>query len=179
MEEIWKDIEGYEGLYQVSNLGRVKSLNYKRSGKEGILTPTPIYGGYMHINLYKNGKPKPYLIHRLVAQSFIPNPNNLPEVNHKDENKENNSVDNLEWCTSKYNANHGTRNKRVSENNKGKNPNIRKVICVTTGEIFDCIKDAEEKYGVANQNITACCRGRQKSAGKHPITKEKLVWEYV
>ena len=187
MNEIWKPVVGYEGLYEVSNLGRVKSLNYRRTGKEGILSLKPNERGYVCVKLSKNGKKKDYKVHRLVAEAFIPNPNNLPQVNHKIddfEHRSDNRVENLEWCTAEYNANYGTRNKKlskkVSKSMKGNtNATRRKVKCITTGEIFNCIREAEEKYGVANQNISACCKGKQKSAGKHPVTKEKLVWEYI
>lgn len=126
MEE-WKDIKGYENIYQVSNLGRVKRLSYvvKNPGprangsmlkfKEHLLKPRKITHGYLSVMLYKNGVPKNYKIHRLVAQAFIPNLLNLPEVNHKDEDKTNNQVENLEWCTHIYNSNYGTRPKRIGE----------------------------------------------------------------
>lgn len=147
--EIWKDIEGYEGLYQVSNKGRIKSLNYRRTGKEGMLKGKPDKNGYLIVFLYKKGeKPKPFLIHRLVAKGFIPNVNDLPEVNHIDENKENNHVENLEWCDRKYNMNYGTRTKRSVENRKGKKHKKhkkhklkRQILCVETGEIFDTSQD--------------------------------------
>lgn len=113
MQEVWKNIKGYEGLYQVSNYGNVKSCdryvfagagsNHKTQHiKERLLSKK---GGakYIQVSLSKNGKTKPFLIHRLVAEAFIPNPDNLPCVNHKDENKHNNNADNLEWCTYKYN----------------------------------------------------------------------------
>lgn len=120
--ETWKDIKGYEGLYQVSTMGRVKSLKRTRktNGKnavvrERILTPYTNPYGYVNYYLRREGEKKGYRINRLVAQTFIPNPNNLPYVNHKDENKLNNCVDNLEWCTALYNNNYGTRNKRISD----------------------------------------------------------------
>lgn len=106
--EIWKDIDGYEGLYQVSNLGRVKSLNYNHTNQEKILRQIKTKGGYVIINLCKNGKSKNFLVHRLVANAFLENLNNLPQVNHIDENKENNVVSNLEFCDAKYNNNYGT-----------------------------------------------------------------------
>ena len=102
MEEIWKDIDGYDGEYQVSNLGNVRSLNYMRRKETRELSKKNIKG-YPYVILYKNTKIQRKRIHRLVAEAFIPNPNNLPEVNHKDENKANNRVDNLEWCTHQYN----------------------------------------------------------------------------
>lgn len=117
--EIWKDIEGYEGLYQVSNFGNVKSLNYNRSGKEKILKPQKNKNKYLHISLCKNKNQKTFTIHRLVALAFIPNLHNYPCVNHIDENKENNHVDNLEWCTHEYNMNYGTLKERQSEKRKG------------------------------------------------------------
>ena len=122
MQELWKDIDGYEGFYQISNFGRVKSLSRKVSGggnrsyytKERVLAPR-IVQNYNTVQLSKFGVITVYRINRLVAQAFIPNPDNLPEVNHKDENKLNNRVDNLEWCSHLYNCNYGTRNSRLSD----------------------------------------------------------------
>ena len=183
MEE-WREIEGYEGLYQVSNLGRVKSLkNHKGTYREKILKPTSDKLKYERVALYKNGKQKRFQIHRLVATAFILNPNNLPCVNHIDENPSNNHVSNLEWCTYEYNINYGSRNKKVSEKMKGKyigskHCKSKKVKCMTTGEIFDSIADAGRKYNIGTGDISKCCRGKLKSAGKHPATCEKMVWEY-
>lgn len=116
-EEIWRDIEGYEGLYQVSNLGRVKSLDrIDRLGrrKPGVILSYILHNyGYLLVNLYKEGKRKLFLVHRLVAHTFIPNPEGLPEINHKDEDKTNNLVDNLEYCDRKYNINYGTHTERM------------------------------------------------------------------
>ena len=129
MEEIWKDIEGYEGLYQVSNKGRVKSLSrlVVRVGKpnyitkEKILKCSELQGTrYPAVCLGSNNNFKSISVHRLVAQAFIPNPDNLPCVNHKDETRNNNDVRNLEWCTQKYNCNYGTARQRNSLHNKGK-----------------------------------------------------------
>lgn len=170
MKEIWKDIKGYEGLYKVSNLGKVYSIAYKK-----CLSPRSDRG-YLCILLHKSGNKKYFLIHRLVAEAFIPNPNNYPQVNHKDEDKQNNHVSNLEWCTRKYNMNYGTRNKRARNSLKWK---FTKVICITTGEEFDCISAASTKYNVMRANIRACCKNKIKSAGKHPVTGEKLVWKYI
>lgn len=108
MEEIWRPIEGYEGLYEVSSYGRIRSLM-----KSIILRPKKEPSGYLRCNLYLNKNMKTVSIHRLVAQAFIPNPDNLPQVNHMDEDKTNNRVDNLEWCDSKYNNDYGTRKERV------------------------------------------------------------------
>ena len=112
MEE-WRDIKGFEGKYMVSNLGRVKSLNYRRTGKEKILKAYPNKDdyGYLKVSLYKDGKVRYPLVHVLVATAFLENPDNLPEVNHKDENSKNNCAENLEYCRWLYNVNDGTRNK--------------------------------------------------------------------
>jgi len=122
-EEIWKDVVGYEGLYQVSNLGRVRSLGFDKWHKGKIIKGC--FDGkkkYLFVSLYKGGKSKGFNIHRLVATAFIPNPKNLPQVNHKDEDKTNNCVDNLEWCDASYNMNYGTAMKRMiatrNESNK-------------------------------------------------------------
>lgn len=116
MKEEWKDIKGYEGLYKISNLGRVKSLP-KHAGrsyrKERILKNSIDKDGYIKVTLCKNNKTSFLSIHRLLAIAFIPNPNNFPQINHKDENKQNNNLNNLEWCTCKYNINYGTRTKRA------------------------------------------------------------------
>ena len=119
-KQIWKEIPNYEGKYQVSNTGKVRSLNYKRTGKTKILKIREDKNGYTVVTLTKNSKKKTYSVHRLVAQAFIPNPNDLPEVNHKDENPANNFYTNLEWCTHEYNINYGTHNEKVSKTLKGK-----------------------------------------------------------
>ena len=186
MKEIWKDIKGYEGLYQVSNLGKIKSLSRKifngknyYISKEKILKPAKDKDGYVQVLLYKNNRHKTYKVHRLVAMAFIPNPNNLPQINHKDENKQNNRAENLEWCTNKYNCNYGTWKEKVSKANKGKiglrgsnSPRANKVKCITTGETFNSLIEAEQKYNIKYQNISACCRGKKKTAGGYR-------WEYI
>ena len=121
--EFWADVKGYEGLYQVSNLGHVKSLNYNHGKKHKIMVGGIDRYGYRYYTLSKNKKTQNFWGHRLVAMAFIPNPENLPQINHKDENKQNNTMSNLEWCNSKYNSNYGTRNKKISESKMGeKNP---------------------------------------------------------
>ena len=135
MTEIWKDIVGYEGLYQVSNLGNVKRLKgYKGRGKgyiveEHLIKPSINSNGYQNVVLCKNGKTKTFTMHRLVAIAFLYNSDNLPEVNHKDEDKTNNCVDNLEWCDRVYNNNYGTRNKKCSDKWKLKRLQKELVIC--------------------------------------------------
>lgn len=170
--EIWKDIEGYEGLYKVSNLGNIKSLNYHRSGKERILKPGKDRYEYLLVKLYKEGKCKRFSVHRLVAQAFISNPDNLPQVNHKDEDKINNSIENLEWCDSKYNNNFGTRNQRAALNRINHPSLSRPVRCIETEVFYQSISEASRKTGIAFQNISSCCLGNRKTAGKRH-------WEFV
>ena len=116
IEEIWRPIEGYEGLYEVSSYGRVRSLdrydnrNCFRKGK--VLSPIKDKDGYIQVSLYYNRKMYKKYVHRIVAEAFLPNPDNLPEVNHKDEDKTNNNVTNLEWCDRKYNLSYGSRQER-------------------------------------------------------------------
>ena len=126
MKEIWKDIAGYEGYYQVSNLGRVKSIErlIAYTNSKGVVSHFPVEekiiaqrtdkGGYQRASLKKDKVRKLCLVHRLVAQAFIENPDNLPLVNHKDENRGNNNAMNLEWCTSKYNHNYGNARERMA-----------------------------------------------------------------
>lgn len=149
--EIWKDIEGYEGLYQVSNLGNVKN------NKNKIMKLAKEKNGYLRINLSKNGFKKRMSIHKLVAMTFIPNPNNYPQINHKDENKQNNCVDNLEWCTQIYNINYGNATKKHS----------KRVKCIETGIIYNSTRDAERKTNIAHNYISKCCLKRKyyKTAG--------------
>lgn len=165
MEE-WKDIEDYEGLYQVSSEGRVKSLNYFRTGEERILKCVKNKEGYLKVGLSKNRKRKTYYIHRLVAQTFLPNPNNLPQVNHKDEDKTNNIVENIEYCNSKYNANYGTRTERIQK------PILQ---FTKSGEFvrrWESITQVRKKLGVNKGNITSCLKGKYKTAGGY-------IWMYA
>lgn len=117
MIETWSDIKGYENKYQISTQGRLMAT---KSGL--IIKPMEATNGYLVACLWKNNRQKKILIHRLVGEAFIPNPNNLPEINHKNEDKKNNSVDNLEWCSRKYNMNYGNVKKKISESKKGKAP---------------------------------------------------------
>lgn len=163
--EIWKDIEGYEG-YQISNMGNVKSLGNDKAKKEKILKPAKHRCGYLKVNLCKQGKTKTHLIHRLVALHFIQNPNNLPFINHRDEDKTNNAVQNLEWVTPKQNINYGTRNQRVAEKLS------KQVLCVETNKIYPSVNEVERQLGFSNGNIVNVCKGKFKTAyGFH--------WKYV
>ena len=163
MEEEWRDIVGYEGLYKVSNKGRVKRLQGKGCKQERILKPGKNRGGYLRVKFWKDGKGINYKVHRLVAQAFIPNPQDLPEINHKDENKENNCVENLEWITHKENINHGTRNERMVKT-KSK-PVIGISLDSKSYLYFNSAKDAQSLAGFKCSAISACCRGKRKTAG--------------
>lgn len=169
MEEIWVDIKSYEGLYQVSNLGRVRSLERMvRNGgdtvrvvKEKILKPWSDKNGYLHVTLCdKSTNKKKFKIHRLVATMFIPNPNNLPQVNHKDEDKQNNKFDNLEWCTNRYNQEYGTKWERQKENSHKK-----EVVQLSKDneiiKIWESIREAN-RNGYNRTCIYECCVGTQK-----------------
>ena len=171
--ETWKEIDGYEGLYEVSDQGRVKRLKY---GKEKILKPWKTHDGYLRVGLRKDCQRKMSLVHRLVADAFIPNPNNLDTINHKDEVKTNNTVGNLEWMSQKDNNNYGTRNKRVSEANIN-HPSFSKKVQMfdkSTGELlatFPSINEAGRVTGINHSNISECCLGNRKSAGGY-------IWGY-
>ena len=180
MKEIWKDIKDYEGLYQVSNWGRIKRLRRLITNQynsfyieEKILKPQKNRYGYLYINLYKNGIMKHKTIHKLVAEVFLPNPNNLPQINHKDEDKTNNHVNNLEWCDRKYNINYGTRNERISKSQiNGKRSKI--VIQYNLDGTFvrewpsamEC-----ERNGFEHSLIIYCCQGKRK-------THKGFKWSY-
>lgn len=156
--EIYKDIVGYEGLYQVSNLGNVKSLGNNKTRKDKILKPAKHSKGYLIVCLSKQGKHKLHKIHRLVAQAFIQNPNNYQQINHKDENPANNQVNNLEWCDCQYNINYGTRNQRVADSL------CKQVLCIETGVVYKSIMEVEKQLGFNNSYISNACNGRCKQA---------------
>lgn len=187
MEEIWKPIEWSEGRYLISNLGRIKSTDWfcdyadgtKRIKKGHLLHPSILKCGYAQVKLQYKGKRKHFYLHRLIAEAFIENPNNLPYINHKDENKTNNNVSNLEWCTFEYNINYGTRNKRAGEKVAGsKNPQYKfgkdtsRAIPIRqyslTGEFikeYDCAATAMRETGINQCTIRAVANGKRKTAG--------------
>lgn len=157
--EEWKPIPEYAGKYEISNWGRVKSFKLDSNGK--ILTPCNSGRGYYYVELWKYGKRKRCKIHRLVATAFIPNPNNLPEVNHKDENKRNNYLGNLEWCSQAYNLAYGTRVERIS---------IPVVQLDKKGNFvseFESLTEASKITDIAISSICNCCQHKKsfKSAG--------------
>jgi hypothetical protein len=165
MVEIWRDIVGYEGLYMVSSLGRVKSLGNgcSNNSKERFLKIGHNSRGYCIVKLYKNGTKRTIVVHRLVAAAFIPNPYNLPQVNHKDENKDNNDVSNLEWCTNEYNHNYGTRNARQSitmTNGSCSKPIVQLDDLGRLIRIFPSIMEAG-RNGYSISHICNCCKGQR------------------
>lgn len=193
MEE-WRDIKGYEGLYQVSNEGRVKSLNREITYKDGRnkILPERILRnflsdlGYYHVMLSKNGAPKMYKVHRLVAKAFIPNPDNLPMINHKDENPRNNKVNNLEWCTQAYNVRYGTMIERGKQKQLNRSDLSKAVEQYTLdGEFvarYDSISEVERKNPqFKTRSVSRCCRGGQMLNGKwQTITNYKgFIWRYA
>ena len=163
MEEVWKEIKGYENIYFVSNKGRIKSF---QKGKCNYLKPKPSKTGYLIANLTKNGKRKWFYIHRLVLSAFCPidNAENM-QVNHKDENKTNNSLLNLEWVTPKENCNYGKRNKKLSEKHINRKDQSLKVICIETNTIFPSASEAHRQTKVDLSNLLKVCRGEYKTAG--------------
>lgn len=190
MEEQWKAIViekngviyDFTGKYEVSNLGRVRSLNYKHTGKIKLLKQSKTKEGYLQVQLYKNGKCEKFYTHRIIATMFISNPDNLAEVNHKDFDRTNNKIENIEWVSREENIQHSynsdkqradERRCKLSEAKKGsKHPRAKKVMCVETGQVFDTIKEASELLGISYTNISDCCRDKQKTCGGYH-------WRYI
>ena len=185
-EEIWKDIPCYEGLYKVSNKGNVKTLERNVRGRNGsictrkekILKPKKRSDGYLEVNLWIEGKYKTMKIHRLVCEAFLPNPYNLPEVNHINEDKEDNRLENLEYCDRKYNCNFGTRNERarisISKAKKGvfNTKHSKAVKCLETGKIYPSLSEVHRQFGFSAGHICNCCNGKRNTCcGFH--------WQYV
>ena len=148
------DIRGYEDKYAITSCGKVWSYKTKK-----FLSTHKNSKGYKRAYLCKGNGGKFLAIHKLVAMAYIPNPDNLPQINHKDENKENNTVNNLEWCTNKYNSNYGTRNERMAKSK------TKKVLCVELNRIFDSEKQAERELNIGVARISECCSGKNKTAG--------------
>ena len=194
--EIWKDIKDYEGIYQVSNLGRVKSLEKvvnNRKYPEKIMKQT-LSEDYLRVTLYKNSKRNTKQVHRLVAEAFIPNPENKPQIDHKDANKTNNFVSNLRWCSQKENLDNPiTKEKqRKAASELGKKiwkknlitngtANRRKVLCIQTGEIFNSTAEAVRFYNIKNISAVSSAanpNSKTRYAGKLK-DGTKLEWKYL
>lgn len=171
MQEIWKDVVGYEQFYQVSNKGRVR-----RKRDNFVYKPRTFTNGYKNVLLYKDGKwhktgGKSELVHRMVAMAFIPNPNNYPQVNHKDEDKENNCVENLEWCTSKYNNNYGTAKARMIA--KQSRPVVQANLDGSFVKLWP-----SAKYAQRNSNHLQCCISKCANHDKGSETHHGYLWIY-
>lgn len=167
MEEIWKPVVGYENLYSISNFGRVKSLNFDGSKQEKIMSPYMVHG-YKRIRIFKNKKARSVGVHRLVAEAFIPNPDNKPFVNHKDGNKSNNITSNLEWVTQSENTIHAFEVLKIKAHGGRQKKRVR---IIETGQIFESVKEAS-LAGYNRSSIISCCQGKYHTAsGYH--------WEYV
>lgn len=171
MKEIWKPIVGYEGLYEVSNLGNVKSLNWKNTKEEKCLYLKKHNKGYLQVELVKNKNKKMVLVHRIVAETFLENLSNKPQINHKDYNRSNNNVENLEWCTNSENMKHSAlrkKSKPIKRNEKiiqyDFNGNI-----IKTWENCIAIKS---KYKYNQTSIFECCEGKRKTA-------YGFIWRYA
>lgn len=171
MREEWKEVYGFNVLYEVSNLGRVRT-KYTQSKVYGstynYLTPVDNGNGYLRFNWKSKNVNHTVYLHRLVATAFLDNPHGYHEVNHKDEDKKNNRADNLEWCDHDYNAGYGTKNFRAAETRRK-----RKLIeCIDTGIVYKSLQDVMDEYGVSKTAISNCLSGRSKTcAGKR--------WRYL
>lgn len=152
-----RDIKGYEGLYAVTSCGKVWS--YRR---QKFISPTKTKQGYLQVKLYNNGKYEYYYIHRLVAEAYIPNPENKPQVNHVDEIKEHNYINNLCWMTEKENSNYGTRSQRIA----------KAVYCIELDREFESITAAGKELGIDLGGISRACSGKRKAAGGYH-------WKYI
>ena len=171
MSRIWKPIKGYEGLYEVSNDGHVRSVSRKVHYKNGALrfwegqeiTPHADKDGYMKVGLSRNGSQTSKSVHRLVAMAFIENPNHLPLINHKDENKANNNVDNLEWCTNQYNCLYSNTPQKMIAATK-----VSVLQMTRNGEVikrWESMSEAGRSLGISFKHISRCVRGERPTAG--------------
>lgn len=173
--EVWRDIQGYEGLYMVSSYGRVRGISNKLGRKTGFMVLGRRHDGYIKVRLCKNSVAVDYNVHRLVAIAFIPNPENLPQVNHKDEDKANNHVENLEWCDAKYNNNYGTKKARFRATRLNDPRTSKPVLKFTLKGKFvaeyPSVREAGRANGFLHGNIKNCYRGKV-------ATAYKFVWRF-
>lgn len=179
MEEIWKDIPGYEGIYKISNLGKIKALRIWTGRmyikREVLLKPTIARNGYYRITLSNNKKVKYVNMHRLIAETFIPNPNNYSYINHIDGNKQNNNINNLEWCTQSHNIKEAVRIGLRKTKTRGESPNSRKVnqydLSGNLIKEWNSMVEINEELGFDYTCISRCCSGiYKKSYG--------FIWKY-
>lgn len=178
MKEIWKDIKGFENLYQVSNLGRIKSLGNKSNHKRDIIMKQTLnYKGYLQLCLRKDNKSYHFVVHRLVAGAFIPNPDNLPQVNHISGIKTDNSVSNLEWCNNSYNQLHANK----MGLNKNRIKRVKEVCNKSVAQLtlngievnrFISLREASNKTGCSYKAMSLCALGKTKSSGGY-------IWKYI
>lgn len=169
-KEVWRDIEGYEGLYQVSDQGRVKSLGSKWRKSERILKPVVRHDGYVVVGLYSGGKPKTFKVHRLVCEAFHENPDNKPQVNHINEIKTDNRASNLEWATARENSNFGTRNERLGKAQS--KPVAQYAQDGELIEIWPSTREVERQTGFRHGYICQSANGKRKQA-------YGFIWKYV
>lgn len=172
MKEQWKPVEGADDRYEVSNTGKIRSLNYKNSGETRELKPAPDPKGYLKTMILMGGKYKTVKIHRIVAKAFIPNPEGKPQVNHKDGNKENNCVDNLEWATNIANAHHAIKNglfknsyKATEAANKKRERPITAIDESGREFEFSSINEASRQLNVGRRHVQSVLKGTRNQAG--------------
>lgn len=191
MTEQWKPIKGYEGIYEVSNLGRVKSVTrmcwngsvwWKKP--EQMIKPQPSHkrNNYVYIGLCKHGKPKTLKLHRLVATAFVPNPHDYPQVNHKDENVLNNTADNLEWVTAQQNCDYGNHNCNLRDSvrrsakfkaaSKLREKKVAQIEGTNVVKVWNSVTEAARKTGCSESAISMCCTGVRN-------THHGFRWQYL
>ena len=173
MQEIWKDIKGFEGMYQVSNMGNVKSLNYNHTNESKMLIPLKRKDGYLKVRLYKNKGYGTFFVHRLVAETFIKKVPNKIIINHKDGNKSNNRVNNLEWCTQKENVNHAYKIGRKKLTRYYGRTRIVGQYDLNNNliKIWETLSDIEKELGFDDSAIWCCCNNKTKKS-------YNFIWKY-
>ena len=180
-DSIFKPIKGFENMYEISNYGIIKSVDRNIICKDGqikpiksrYIRPADNGSGYKFVYLWKDNKQHRYYVHRLVDETFIPNPDNLPEINHIDNNKNNNHVNNLEWCSYGQNIKHAYKTGlKVATSNHLKRKILQYDKNMNFIKEWECTKDVQRSLGIYHSNISVCCEGRQKTAGGY-------IWRYA